>query len=307
MKNNKLLLSLVISGGMVSTGFAINMNMHWVPTPPSIPQVVPNVNYAGGTPCFDEKKGKYIKGYVRNHIRAMKNTLGQQMSGYRQQVHQLRNQFKQTFRQQRQTMKQQLLEAYDKLPTDVKEKLRKVREDYISQIKQLRQKFRIANQEERQQILQQIQDLREKLHSQIQQVVAWTDYAKLLQQKWEQVDKLRQQKQEQIQAVKQNIQQIRAQFRQARAELIAKYKTVIYQKFKNKIDNMSLAKLQKVKEKIEKAKQRFEKLPLKPKTKEKIMSVLAALDEMITERIAKLQQQEQSINTDDLLNNLLGE
>jgi hypothetical protein len=68
---------------------------------------------------------------------------------------------------------------------------------------------------------------------------------------------------------------------------------------------MSLDKLEKIKTKIEKAKEKFEKLPLSEEMKTKIMSVLAALDEIITERITELQQQEQSLNTDNILNNLL--
>jgi len=305
MKNNKLLFVLVVSWTMVSTAFAIDMP--WVATPPSVPQMGDGINYAGWTPCFDERTGQYIKGCVRNKIKIMKSNLKEEVSDYKNQIHNIKDLTKEKIQNLKQTLNEQIKEDWSKLDKEVREEIKQIKQQYESKIKELKEKFKTATKEERQLILQQIQNLKSEMYNELENKFQNNKYVQDLLDKWNQKKQIREQFKEAKENIRQQIKEIREQFKEAKEDLIIKYKTLIYKKFQNKIDNMSLEKLQKVKERIEKAKERFENMSLSEDKKTKIMSILAALDEVITEKLEQLQQQEQSIDTDDVLNNLLNE
>ena len=295
--NKKLFVTLIATFAISSSVFAID--------------TATGSSQAGETTVSNVYSGsfKQKRKLLKDKIKQLRwKTIGQ-IKGYRTEVAWLRGKFRNWIKQTRNQFRAILMEEYKQLSTGEKLKLREIRKHYVPQIKELWKQFRTAKRDERESIIEKIKELRDTLHNEILKIVWWTSYWEKLKEKWEKIFKMNQEKRQNIQAIKEKIKQAREQFKWARDEMIVTFKTLIYQRFKSKINNMSLERLEKVQKRIEQARERFNKMHLSEATRTKIMSILAALNEIITKRINELSSEKQALDTDTtgLLNWLLWE
>jgi uncharacterized coiled-coil DUF342 family protein len=130
--------------------------------------------------------------------------------------------------------------------------------------------------------------LRDKMHTKMMETIKNPELKQKLEEKFEQVKKMRKEMQEKRQQMMAKMKEIRKNFRESRQELVVKYKKFIYARLEKRIENMSLARLEKIQSKIDKAVERIKNnTRLTEERKAKIISAIDALKQVIDEKIAK--------------------
>ena len=115
---------------------------------------------------------------------------------------------------------------------------------------------------------------------------------------------------EKMKEMRNELKETRKTFKEARQDLVVKWKKLIISKLSARIEKMSLAKLEKIDARIDKAVEKIKnRTKLTEDRKQKIISALDALKQVITERINKLKT---TVNTEeqqtmDVLNSVINE
>jgi hypothetical protein len=110
--------------------------------------------------------------------------------------------------------------------------------------------------------------------------------------------------------MREKLKEQRKTFKEARQDLVVKWKKLIISKLSARIDKMSLTKLEKIDSRIDKAVERIKnKTRLSDDRKQKIISALDALKQVVTEKIAELKttSNTEEKQTMDVINNVLSE
>ena len=198
--------------------------------------------------------------------------------------------------------KPQINQDWKELPSNVKVKIKDIKKEYLPKLKSLRNELKNTSGVERKTIITQFKQLKEKLHTQINTLASGTKFIKDLEAKSARIQEQRQKMLAKIKEQKDNFKKVKTQFKDSRETLVVKWKKAIISKLSSRINNMSLTKLEKISNKIDKVIPHLEnRKNLSNDKKEEIVSALDALKQVINIKIAELKVNTPITNL-DLLN-----
>jgi len=299
--NKKLIIAIIAIGSISANTFAI-----WGLTMSSSATQANTVS-SSVLPTSPQVPGMNRAEY-KKHMMDMKEKWKEKVWEFRKWIKEKRGEMLWKAKELRNQYKPEIRQAWKKLDNNVKQKIQDVRKEYAPKFKALREKFQNATKEQRKLLKEQMLKLRTELHNQIK-TVAWdTDFVKNMEAKRAEIEKHRKYMLDHIKMERENFKQVRATFKEARQSLVVKWKKMIIAKLSSRIDKMSLARLEKIQAKIEKAIPAIQnRKNLSEDKKAEIMSALDALKQVVNERISQLKTETSSEDTMNVLNDVLGE
>ncbi len=166
------------------------------------------------------------------------------------------------------------------LSDDQKNELEKVRDDFKESMKDLREKMKNSDtEEERTAVHAQMKKLAEEHYARIKEIVGNSPEGKKIvdarKDVWAENEMLRKENRD-----------IRSNFRESRKDIVNKYKKAFVKKLGSRLDKVPSDKLVKIADRIDTLIQKFENNGnVSTKRKEAMLSALAALKEIIEEKI----------------------
>jgi len=241
---------------------------------------------------------------VRTRIREMKKEKINHIKQHRDEM----KKYKDNFKDKRINIHNEFknkIKTWVVLDENLKEEIYEIRKEFRKKMTELIQKLRQTKDiSERKEIFEEMNKLRQEYQAKIIEKTQWTEYWKILKEKFEKINQLRNERFNKINEVRDQIKQVREDFRKERDELKAKFKTIILERYKDKINKFSLEKLKKIKERISKIKEKFENKNISENTRLRLEAVLEAVNDIVTKRIEKLKNQTTDINENEILNDL---
>jgi len=319
---NKKLLTIMFAAGILSAGtYAFNMWFHQGNYAPidKLPTSGKKINHwpihtlpVGNPKILNDAKTtvKHARKQIHNEMKENAQKMRETMWKMHEKIKQEKTQLYKWIRTNMRKMHANIKAAFKSLDDTKKQALRKIQEEYRPQIRALFTQLRSATKEQRKEIFSKIKKLRTELHTKIIEATKWTDFATKFGEKIKIHKQMIEKMHEKMKEMRNNLTETKKTFKEARQDLVVKWKKLIISKLFARIEKMSLAKLEKIDTRIDKAVEKVKnRTKLTEDRKQKIISALDALKQVITERINELKTtvDTEEKQTMDVLNSVINE